>query len=144
MDFNKYVFISIFSIILIFSIIFKYDNHHWWLEDEVHVVQYVRESEAIEKITFMNPSGEDFDYDKWVIEDERPKPYTLVSIYKGTEITISGDIEYLKKAICEEKEKVIIEYENSKTKRLRYEIEQKVEKQKKAEDIDEIETFDCK
>lgn len=147
MSFDKTLMIIVSAFFVIFSIAYRFDAKYWLFEDYVHVVQFVRVSENSDLITFIDfeEMYKDSTYmEKYEIENKRPKPYTLVSKYKGTKIELSGDIKYLTKSKCSEKIKVVKEYERRKAQRIKEDLKNELLEQKSKEDIEAIETSKCK
>ena len=147
MSFNKILLVVAIGFFLIFSIGYRLDNKYWWLEDEIHPVQCVEESKYGDQITYLEIDKMYSDstyYEKYKIESERPKPYTLITIYKGTKIRIGGDMEYLKKYKCKQKEEVIKVYKQERVEYLKQKKATELLENKKEAEMKAIVNSNCK
>jgi hypothetical protein len=137
-----YIALVLLIVLLLESTIHKFSHGYWRFEDDIHVVQIVTTPSEYE-------IRNDYVYlifDETEIEAKertRPKPYKLITIYKGIKITDYGDMKYLANIKCKrynEAENVylkeIAQIKQDELKQERY--ESKLEKE-----MDSIKNLKC-
>jgi hypothetical protein len=129
----------LFAMFLITTITQKYDVGYWLWEDEIHVVQKITKPTFYETRGFYNHPINEKEWKEYL----RPKPYKLITVYKGVVTYDYGDMKYLANIKCKRYNEAERKYLNEIAQKKKDELEQELDDARIEKEMDSIENLKC-